>query len=283
VYISDKVGVTMSIRFDGKVAIVTGGGMGIGAAAAQKLCELGAAVAILDRNAEAAQETVNALVTAGYAASFHRCDVASESNVREAIDEAAQRHGAVHVLVSNAGIQRYGDVVHTSSKVWEEVFNVHVNGCFYATKVAIPAMIQSGGGSIVIVASTQSFTAIAGSAAYVAAKHALLGITRSIGLDYARQNIRANCVCPGTIDTPMLRQAAALAPVPAKVIDTCVRMHPMGRIGTPEEVANAIAFLASDWASFITGTSLMVDGGLLIPTGGMGLQESGLGTTEDQK
>jgi NAD(P)-dependent dehydrogenase (short-subunit alcohol dehydrogenase family) len=273
----------MSIRFDGKVAIVTGGAMGIGAATARKLCELGAAVAILDRNAEAAQATVKALVTAGYAAGFHLCDVASETSVREAIDEAAQRFGAVHVLVSNAGIQRYGDVVHTSSRVWDEVLKVHVNGCFYATKYAIPAMIQSGGGSIVIVASTQSFTAIVGSAAYVAAKHALLGITRSIGLDYARQNIRVNCVCPGTIDTPMLHQAAALAPVPAEVIDTCIRMHPMGRIGTPEEVANVIAFLASDWASFITGTSLVVDGGLLVPTGGMGLQESGLGTAEDKK
>jgi NAD(P)-dependent dehydrogenase (short-subunit alcohol dehydrogenase family) len=273
----------MSLRFDAKVAIVTGGAMGIGAATAAKLCELGASVAILDRDAEAAQATVSSLVKAGHTASFHICDVSRETSVKDAINETVQRYGAVHVLVSNAGIQRYGDVVHTSSQVWDEIFDVHVKGCFYATQFTIPAMIKSGGGSIVIVASTQSFTAIVNSAAYVAAKHALLGLTRSIGLDYARQKIRANCVCPGTIDTPMLRRAAALAPAPDNVIDTCRRMHAMGRIGGPEEVANAIAFLASDWASFITGTSLIVDGGLLLPTGGMGLQESGIGTTGEKK
>ena len=273
----------MSIRFDGKVAIVTGGAMGIGAATATKLCELGAAVAVLDRDAQSGEATVQGLTKAGYKASFHTCDVSRESSVKEAIDQAVERHGGLHVLVSNAGIQRYGNVVDTSSKVWDEVFDVHVKGCFYGTKYAIPAMIKSGGGSIVIVASTQSFTAIVNSTAYVAAKHALLGMTRSIVLDYARQNIRVNCVCPGTIDTPLLRQAAAAAASPQEVIDTCSRMHAMGRIGQSEEVANAIAFLASDWASFITGTSLVVDGGLLVPTGGMGLQASGIAVAEDKK
>ena len=139
-------------------------------------------------------------------------------------------------------------------------------------------MLASGGGSIVVVASVQSFTAIANSAAYVAAKHALLGITRSVALDYARQNIRANCICPGAVDTPMLRWSAEQSGSPEEMIQTCSRMHAMGRIGRAEEIADAIAFLASDWASFITGTSLMVDGGLLVPTGGMGFQESGIGT-----
>ncbi|MGC2401734.1 MAG: glucose 1-dehydrogenase [Acidobacteriaceae bacterium] len=271
----------MSIRFEGKVAIVTGGAMGIGAATASKLCELGASVAVLDRDAIRGGATVEGLTSAGYHASFHSCDVSRESSVKEAMDQAVKHHGGLHVLVSNAGIQRYGDVVDTSSKVWDEVFDVHVKGCFYGTKFAIPAMIKSGGGSIVIVASTQSFTAIVNSTAYVAAKHALLGMTRSVALDYARRNIRVNCVCPGTIDTPMLRQAAAAAASPEEVIGTCSRMHAMGRIGQSEEVANAIAFLASDWASFITGTSLVVDGGLLVPTGGMGLQLSGIAVAEE--
>jgi NAD(P)-dependent dehydrogenase (short-subunit alcohol dehydrogenase family) len=139
-------------------------------------------------------------------------------------------------------------------------------------------MLASGGGAIVIVASVQGFTAINNSVAYVAAKHALLGITRSIALDFASRNIRANCVCPGAIDTPMLRDTADMASSPEKMLDTLGRMHALGRIGRPEEVANAIAFLASDEASFITGTSLIVDGGLLVPTGGMGFQESGIGT-----
>jgi NAD(P)-dependent dehydrogenase (short-subunit alcohol dehydrogenase family) len=273
----------MTIRFDGKTALVTGGAMGIGAATAQKLCELGASVAILDRDVEAAESMVNNLLKAGYRASGLSCDVASEVSVKEAIDATLQRYGALHVLVSNAGIQRYGDVVHTSSQVWDETFDVHVKGCFHVTRFGIPAMLASGGGAIVIVGSVQSFTSVVNSTAYVAAKHALLGITRSIALDYARQNIRANCVCPGTIDTPMMRWSANLSGSPEKLLDICRRMHPIGRIGTPDEVANAIVFLASDWASFITGTSLVVDGGLLLPSGGMGLQESGIGTTDGDK
>jgi NAD(P)-dependent dehydrogenase (short-subunit alcohol dehydrogenase family) len=269
----------MTIRFDGKTAIVTGGAMGIGAATAQVLCELGASVAILDRDEDAAQTTVDALMQAGRRVSFFLCDVSSEVSVKEAIDAAVQRYGALNVLVSNAGIQRYGNVEHTSSEVWDETFNVHVRGCFHVTRFGIPAMLASGGGAIVVVGSVQSLAAIVNSAAYVAAKHALLGLTRSIALDYANQNIRANCVCPGTIDTPMLRWSANLFRSPEELIDRCIRMHPLGRIGNPAEVARAIAFLASDWASFITGTSLLVDGGLLLPAGGMGLQRSGIGTS----
>jgi NAD(P)-dependent dehydrogenase (short-subunit alcohol dehydrogenase family) len=273
----------MTIRFDDKTAIVTGGAMGIGAATARKLCELGASVAILDRDDAAAKRTVDALLSEGLKAVSFPCDVSSESSTKEAIEAAVQHLGGLHVLVSNAGIQRYGDIVHTSPEVWDETFNVHVKGCFHVTRFGIPAMLESGGGAIVIVGSVQSFTAIVNSAAYVAAKHALLGITRSIALDYARQNIRANCVCPGTIDTPMVRWSANLSGSPEELLETCRRMHPVGRIGTPTEVANAIAFLASDWASFITGTSLLVDGGLLLPAGGMGLQRSGIGTSSDDR
>lgn len=266
------------MRMEGKVAVVTGGATGIGQATAQKLCELGASVAILDRNAKAGQETVEALQKAGHTASFYPCDVTVESNVKIAIAAAAQYYGALHILVSNAGIQSYGDVVSTSPRLWDKTMDVHIKGCFYATKYAIPAMLASGGGAIVIVASVQSFTAINNSVAYVAAKHALLGITRSIALDFASRNIRANCICPGAIDTPMLRHTADMTSSPGKMLDTLGRMHALGRIGRPEEVANAIVFLASDEASFITGTSLIVDGGLLVPTGGMGFQESGIGT-----
>jgi NAD(P)-dependent dehydrogenase (short-subunit alcohol dehydrogenase family) len=266
------------MRMEGKVAVVTGGATGIGQATARKLCELGASVAILDRNAKAAQETVEALRKAGYAANFYSCDVTVESDVKVAMAAAVQHYGALHILVSNAGIQSYGDVVSTSPRLWDETMDVHIKGCFHATKYAIPAILASGGGAIVIVASVQSFTAINNSVAYVAAKHALLGIARSIALDFASRNIRANCVCPGAIDTPMLRHTADMTSSPEKMLDTLGRMHALGRIGRPEEVANAIVFLASDEASFITGTSLIVDGGLLVPTGGMGFQESGIGT-----
>ncbi len=257
--------------------------MGIGAATARKLCELGASVAILDRNGDALKAFVAELDAEGYKACAIVCDIANEDSVREAIDRTIEKFGSLHVIVSNAGIQRYGDISHTSSQIWDEIFGVHVKGCFHVTRFGIPAMLASGGGSIVIVGSVQSMSAVVKSAAYVAAKHALLGITRSIALDYALQNVRANCVCPGTIDTPMMRWSAEQSGAAEALFDTCRRMHPLGRIGTPEEVANAIVFLASDWASFITGTTLLVDGGLSTPAGGMGLQGSGLGTTEEDR
>ena len=198
----------MNIRFDNKIAIITGGATGIGAATAAKLCELGASVAILDRNVEAAKATALSLASAGHSATFCACDVAVESDVQRAVNTVVQQYGRLDVLVSNAGIQTYGNVVSTTSDVWDRTFDVHVKGCFHATKFAIPAMLASGGGAIVIVASVQGFTAVTNSVAYVAAKHALLGVTRAIALDFARQNIRANCICPGAIDTPMVRRSA---------------------------------------------------------------------------
>lgn len=266
------------MKMEGKVAIVTGGAAGIGYASARKLCELGARVGILDRDSKAGAESATELENAGYTASYFACDVSIEAEVKAAIATAVTHYGGLHILVSNAGIQTNGDVVTTTPEVWDETMDVHVKGCFYATKYAIPAMLASGGGAIVIVSSVQSFTAVNNSVAYVAAKHALLGITRSIALDFASQNIRANCVCPGAIDTPMLRATAGKTGAPEETLASVARMHALGRIGRPQEVANAVAFLAGDEASFITGTSLIVDGGLLVPTGGMGFQESGIGT-----
>jgi NAD(P)-dependent dehydrogenase (short-subunit alcohol dehydrogenase family) len=267
----------MSIRFDNKVALVTGGAMGIGLATAKKFAELGAKVAILDRDARAGEEAAKAVSSIGRGVMFLECDVSEEAGVARNINAVGEQFGGIDVLVSNAGIQRYGDVLGTSEELWNEVMDVNLKGCFHVAKAALPLMIPRGGGAIVVLASVQAFTAVGNSAAYVTAKHALLGLVRAMSLDYAAKNIRVNCVCPGAIDTPMLRWAASLDAHPEKVIETCNRMHPLGRIGRPEEVANAIAFLASDWASFITGAALLVDGGMLTPTGGMGFQEGGTG------
>lgn len=161
--------------------------------------------------------------------------------------------------------------IYTTSESWNEIFDVHVKGCFHTMKHTIPYMRSAGGGAIVIVGSVQSVAAAPNSASYVAAKHALLGITRSAALDFACDDIRVNCVCPGSVDTPMLR--AVLEPLEATEVQLG-KMHALGRIGQPEKIARAIAFLASDWASFITGTSLVVDGGLLVPAGGMNWRET---------
>ncbi|MGA7340122.1 MAG: SDR family oxidoreductase [Terracidiphilus sp.] len=268
----------MNIDFQGKAAIVTGGAMGIGAATAATLCELGARVAVLDRDRDLGSSVVAALAGAGHPASFHACDVADAESVQAAIDDAARRHGALHVVAHCAGIQTYGNLLTTGMDVWRRTLDVNLDGCFHVTRFALPHLIAAGGGSIVIVGSVQTVVAVANSAAYVTAKHALAGLTRSIALDFARKNVRANCVMPGAIDTPMLRASVNLAPDPAAVLRECARAHPLGRIGRPEEVARAIAFLASDWASFITGATLAVDGGMLIPAGGMAFQEGGTGS-----
>lgn len=267
----------MSITFKKKIVVVTGGAVGIGKAAAQRFAELGADVAILDRDTEAGQAAEKALNAPQSRVAFFACDMSKPEQVTAAIQSVTRKFSGIDVLVSNAGIQRYGDVVNTSDALWDEVLSTNLKGCIHAARETIPAIVKRGGGAIVVVGSVQCFTAVGNSAAYVAAKHALLGLVRAMALDHARENIRVNCVCPGAIDTPMLRWSANLDPNPEKVIDTCNRMHALGRIGRPEEVANAIAFLASDWASFITGTSLVVDGGMLVPTGGMGFQEGGTG------
>jgi NAD(P)-dependent dehydrogenase (short-subunit alcohol dehydrogenase family) len=272
----------MSITFANKVAVVTGGASGIGSATVELLCELGARVAILDRDEEHGRSLAQRLAARGFPASFHACEISSPAAVQTAMAAAVESHGALHVLVHSAGIQRYGDVVSTSLEVWRETFDVNVDGCFHALRFALPHIVAAGGGAVVIVGSVQSVTAVARSAAYVATKHALAGMTRAVALDFAKSNVRANCIMPGAVDTPMLHWAASLASDPQAVLEGCARAHPLGRIAHPIEIARSIAFLASDWASFITGTTLAVDGGMLVPTGGMGFNDSGAGSAGQQ-
>lgn len=268
----------MSFDLQNKVAVITGGASGIGASTAEVFCELGAHVAVLDRDEKHGAATVARLMAARGSASLHLCDIGEPGSVQAAVDDLARQQRAIHVLVHCAGIQTYGDVLSTDLEVWHATLRVHVDGCMYAMRSVIPHLLAAGGGSIVVVGSVQSVAAIANSAAYVTAKHALLGLTRSAALDFASRNIRVNCVMPGAIDTPMLRWSAGLAADPDAVLEACRRAHPLGRLGRPEEVARAIAFLAGDWSSFITGSVLAVDGGMLVPAGGAALQESGTGS-----
>ena len=266
-----------NIEFNDKVVVVTGAAKGIGEACAKLFAQLGAKVALLDRDQETGKRTADEISSSSVPAAFFACDVSKSEDVSHAIDKIRSEFGGIDVLVSNAGIQEYGDVVSTTEELWDKVMNVNLKSCFLMAKHVIPSMLERGGGAIVVVGSVQSMTAIGNSAAYVTAKHGLLGLVRAMALDYASKCIRVNCVCPGAIDTPMLRWAANLDPNPQKVIETCDRMHAMGRIGQPGEVAHAVAYLASSWASFITGAALLVDGGMLVPAGGMGFQESGTG------
>jgi len=268
----------VKIDFTGKVAIVTGGAMGIGEAAARKLAALGAAVAIFDIDRDAGRKTADAIAKTGAICDFFPCNVSVSAEASRAVEAVANKRGGIDILVSNAGIQLYGDVVTTTEDDWDRLMGINLKGCFLASKFAVPHMLKRDSGAIVIVGSVQSMTAISNSVAYVASKHGLLGLTRAMSLDYATKGIRVNCVCPGAIDTPMLRWAASLSDNPEKVIQTCNRMHPLGRIGKADEVADAIVYLASPMASFITGAALLVDGGMLVPAGGMGFQEGGTGS-----
>jgi NAD(P)-dependent dehydrogenase (short-subunit alcohol dehydrogenase family) len=242
--------------------------MGIGAAAARKFAQLGAAVAVLDRDAEAGSRAVTELTDAGMRAEFFACDVSDTPEVEKAFSGIRKSFGGLDVLVSNAGIQRYGKSGDVTEEQFEEVLAVNLKGLFLCAKHAVALMRERGGGAIVAVGSVQSVAAIESSAAYVTSKHGLLGLARSLALDYAADNIRVNCVLPGSIDTPMLQWAVSLSADPEAVLEQLRHRHPLSRLGTPEEVANAIAFLASDWASFITGAALLVDGGLMLAAGG---------------
>jgi NAD(P)-dependent dehydrogenase (short-subunit alcohol dehydrogenase family) len=266
-----------NITFTGKVVIVTGGASGIGLACCGQFAALGGAVAMVDRDTRRGEESAKALQDQGGRAEFFHADVSRREDVEKLVKQITARMGGVDVLVNNAGIQRYGTVTTTSEQEWDEVLNVNLKSAFLLAKYTVPEMIKRGGGSIVITGSVQSVAAQRNSVHYVVSKHGLLGLTRCLALDYAADHIRANCVLPGAIDTPMLRWAAALDEHPERVLEACDRLHALGRMGKPDEVAKVVVFLASDWASFMTGSAVMVEGGLLVPVGGMAFQTAGTG------
>jgi NAD(P)-dependent dehydrogenase (short-subunit alcohol dehydrogenase family) len=268
--------------FRGKIVVITGAASGIGEACVREFAARHASVTMVDCKPSAGEKIIAELRASAAVVDYFQADVSSRSEVERLIPKIVERLGGIDVLVNNAGIQRYGTATTTTEEQWDEVLNVNLKSAFLMSKYVIPEMIKRGGGAIVMTGSVQSLTAQRNSLAYVVSKHGILGLTRSLALDYGNQNIRANCVLPGAIDTPMLRWAASLDDDPEKVLAACHRLHIRGKMGLPEEVARVIVFLASDLASFVTGAAYTVDGGLLVPAGGMASQGETMGAGKDR-
>jgi NAD(P)-dependent dehydrogenase (short-subunit alcohol dehydrogenase family) len=248
-------------RLDGKVALITGAGSGMGRCAAELFATEGARVVVADYADAAGSATVDAIIAAGGEATFVRADVSRASDCDAMVQHAVATFGGLHVLYNNAGVfpGDDGGALDTPESTWDRVMEINLKGVWMGCRAGIPAMLASGGGSIVNVAS---FVAYVGAAtaqiAYTSSKGGVLAMTREIAVEYGRQNIRANSLCPGPIDTPLL---AELMSDPARRARRLVHI-PMGRLGQAEELAKAALFLASDESSFMTGASLIVDGGI---------------------
>jgi NAD(P)-dependent dehydrogenase (short-subunit alcohol dehydrogenase family) len=256
------------MRFDGKTVLITGGALGIGEAACRIFAERGAGVAIVDVDENAGRRLCIEIEQAGGKAAFYRADVSNFDEVDAAAQATNQEFGSIGSLVVSAGIQRYGTAVSTDDAQWNEVLGVNLKGAWNASRAVIPHLLANGGGTIVNVSSVQALASQQNVLAYTVSKHGLLGLTRSIAMDFAKENIRANAVCPGTVDTPMLKWAASLDPNPESVYEACNAMHPIGRIAQAKEIAEVVAFLAHESSSFVTGAIWTVDGGLLTQIGG---------------
>ena len=249
------------MRLPNKVAIITGAASGIGRATALRFCKEGASVAILDRDSHKGNEVLGEIRSSGAQALYFPVDISREEDVKEAVRRTESEFGAIHILVNNAAAFVFGSYQATKAE-WERVLFVNVLGAAWCAKYAIEAMIRTGSGSIVNVNSISGFIAQERSLPYNTTKAALLGFNRCLAMDLAPHKIRVNSVAPGCIDTPQLRADIERAGLTYEE-DLAIEgpLHVLNRFGTPEEVANAILFLASDEASFITGTCLMVDGG----------------------
>jgi NAD(P)-dependent dehydrogenase (short-subunit alcohol dehydrogenase family) len=254
----------MTGRLDGKVALISGAGSGIGRAAAELFAAEGAAVAVVDLVAEAAEETVGKITAEGGRALALVANVAVAAEVESAVGRAVAELGRLDVLYNNAGVNSAGSVADATEDDWDRCFAVNAKGTFLCSRAAIPYFEAAGGGAIVNQGSVAGLVAVPNFAAYCAAKGAVVSLTRSMAIDLAGRRIRVNAICPGTVFTPLMEpmlRARGDGDLEAGLAKTVVK-YPIGRLGTPEEIARVALFLASDEASFLTGSIVTADGGM---------------------
>ena len=242
----------------GKVAIVTGGSSGIGKATAIAFAREGAKVVVASRREKEGQETVKQVQSAGSEGFFIKTDVSKETDVSAMVEKTIATYGHLDYAFNNAGIEQIPTpLVEQTEETFDQVMDINVKGVWLCMKHQIPQMLVNGGGVIVNMSSIAGMIGASGLPIYVASKHAVLGLTKSVALEYAKEGIRINAVCPGMIETDLLDRAFANQEVKERLI----AMHPIGRVGKPEEIAEAVVWLCSDKASFVTGQSLPLDGG----------------------
>lgn len=254
----------MGMLLEGKVSLITGAGQGIGRGIALRFAAEGARVGVLDINAAACEHVMMEITQAGGQAIALPANVTQGGDVRNAVHTLADRFGWPNVLVHNAGVMPSGRIDETGEEEWDRTFAVNVKGAYLTCREMIPMMRQAGGGSIILMASITGVNGLPGLAAYSATKGALISLARAMAIDYAREGIRVNTVSPGTIDSPMLHRFVAEQNDPARTRQAFDDMYPRGQVGTIDEVASVFVFLASDWASFVSGANYAVDGGMSI-------------------
>ena len=245
---------------DGRVALVTGGGSGIGRASSLAYARDGAKVVIVDVNVEGGEETVQSIKEAGGEAILVHADVSKAVEVQQIVDRTVEAYGRLDCAFNNAGVsgRSRGTMVDHSEEEWDRVIGINLKGVWLCMKAQIPQMLKQGGGAIVNNASVAGLVGIRRTSAYVAAKHGVVGLTKAAALEYAESGIRVNAVCPGYINTPLVRSVFdQLEGMEEEVI----ARHPLGRLGEPHEIAEAVVWLSSDAASFVTGHTMTVDGG----------------------
>ena len=247
------------MELTGKVAIVTGGSSGIGQAISVLFAKEGAKVVIAD--VKSADEVVATIRNANGQAEFIKTDISKSSQVQRLVDETLRLFGKVDIICNNAGVELLKSVSETTEDEWSRIIDINLKGPFLLTKSALPHMINKKHGVILNTASQLGIVGAENFAAYCASKGGLILLTKALALELAKHGVRVNCICPGAIETPMLDREINLEGRPEEAKIRFINKHPCGRLGTPEEVANAALFLVSDKASFITGEALLVDGG----------------------
>jgi NAD(P)-dependent dehydrogenase (short-subunit alcohol dehydrogenase family) len=250
------------MKLQNKIAIITGAAMGIGQGIAFVFGREGARLVLADVNVSEGQKTTSELNKRGVEAFFVECDVSKEDPVKGLVATALEKYGTIHILVNNAGIGFYKTVLETTSEEWDHCLGINLKGAFLCSKYAIPHIQAAGGGSIVNIASVHSYQNSSREAAYAASKGGLLALTRQMAIDYGKDKIRVNAICPGWIYTPNVQRIFDRYPDPVKFRQEVEQRQLLGRIGTSEDVGEAAAFLASDESSYMTGSSLMVDNGM---------------------